>query len=147
MAGKVDGDGKVAEGKFTAHMKERMKLPEWWFHRFPDAAVCMGRIPKQPADYIIMHNGRPMLVEVKESKSETSVAKSRFTQAPKMTRFNMAGGRCGFLVYFRYAVEPYWVFVPLDVAKAAEKSVKITREYSKYSDISDLVDYIKDNEL
>jgi len=39
MAGKKDGDGKVAEGKFTDHLKVLMKNPLWWGHRLPDAGV------------------------------------------------------------------------------------------------------------
>ncbi len=143
MAGKKDGDGKVAEGKFTEHMKELTKNPDWWCHRFPDAAVCMGRIPVQPADYIIMYKGAPMLVEVKESKRETSIPKSRFTQTPKMTRFDMAGGSCGFLVFFRYAKDPYWIFVSLENAKAVDKSLKITDDFIQYSSIDELVEDIR----
>jgi len=144
MAGRRDGDGKVAEGKFTEHLNELMKNPLWWYHRYPDAGVCMGRVPKQPADYEIMYNGSAMmLVECKESKSETSIPASRFTQTPKMTRFSMAGGYCGFLIYFRYAANPYWIFVPLEEAQKIEKSLKVTPDFVRYCCIEDLVEDIR----
>lgn len=143
MARKADGDGKVAEGKLTTHLKVLMKDPSWWYHRFPDAGVCMGRIPKQPADYIVMYKGVAMLLEVKESKSETSVPASRFTQSPKMRRFKMAGGRCGFIVYFRYATEPYWIYVSLAAVQVMEKSLKVTADYIKYPSIELLMEDIR----
>jgi len=139
MAGQ-SGDGKIAEGLFTKHLKELMKDPLWWGHRFPDAGVCMGRVPAQPADYEVMYDGSAMmLLECKESKSETRVPASRFTQTPKMTRFVMAGGLAGFCIYFRYAKAPYWIFVSLEDAKKVDKSLKVTDEYKRYSDIKDLM--------
>lgn len=144
MAGKKDGDGKVAERKFTEHLKELMLNPLWFGHRFPDAGVCMGRVPVQPADYMVMYNGSPMmLLECKESKSETSVPASRFTQVPKMTRFVMAGGKAGFCIYFRYAAEPYWIFVSLEDAKNIGTSLKVTDEFKRYADIRYLMEDIR----
>ena len=142
-----DGDGKVAEGKLTAHLKELMKNPRWWYHRLPDAGVCMGRLPAQPADYIVMYDGIPMLLECKESKSETTVAGSRFTQSPKMTRFTMAGGKCGFAIYFRYAKVPYWIFVGLDDVKKMGKSLKVTDDYFRFPNIETLMEAVKREEL
>lgn len=145
MAGKKDGDGKIAEGKFTEHLKELMKDKLWWGHKLPDASVCLGRVPAQPADYMVTYNGSPMmLLECKESKSETSVPASRFTQVPKMTRFVMAGGKAGFCVYFRYAVKTYWIFVPLEDAKAIDKSLKVTPDYKRYTDIQSLMQDVKE---
>ena len=84
-----------------------------------------------------------MLLECKESKSETRVPASRFTQTPKMTRFVMAGGKAGFCIYFRYAKAPYWIFVSLEDAKKVDKSLKVTGEYKRYPDIKDLMEDIR----
>ena len=94
----MSSDGKSTEKKVTSCLKKLMEDPDWWFHRFPDAAVCRGRIPKQPADYLVMYRGVPALIEVKECESFTSIPKSRLTQLAKMKRFTMAGGRGLFLI-------------------------------------------------
>lgn len=140
--------GKVAEGKITAWLKEVTAINLlWWGHRIPDAGVCMGRLPKQPADYFLMHDGVSMLAEVKECKRETSVPASRFTQAPKMRRFAMAKGKAGFFLYFRYAEEPYWNYVPVDDVIGMDKSLKMTGQYKKFFSIEDCMDYISKNIL
>lgn len=90
--------GKKAEKKLTKHLKERATRPEFWFHRFPDAGVCLGRLPKQPADYEFVYRGVPVLIEVKEEKQPASILASRLTQTPKMKRFCMAGGQAYFLI-------------------------------------------------
>lgn len=59
----------------------------------------MGRLPKQPADYLIMYRGAAVLLEVKEEKRTDRITASRLTQSPKMKRFIMAGGQAYFLIY------------------------------------------------
>lgn len=121
----ASSDGKKTEKKVTEYLKKLMEHPEWWFHRFPDAAVCKGRIPKQPADYLVMYDGVSVLMEVKESESLTSIPKSRLTQTPKMKRFTMAGGVGLFLVSHPKHDWGWRFFEVYDVDKAEGASVKL----------------------
>ena len=116
-------DGKQTEKKVTEFLKTLMEQPEWWFHRFPDAAVCRGRIPKQPADYLVMKNGVSFLMEVKECEKMTSLPKSRLTQLPKMKRFAMAGGRGIFLVSHPKHDWQWRYFTTHHVARAGGASI------------------------
>jgi len=93
---------------------------------------------------MVMYDHSPMMMlECKESKSETSVPASRFTQTPKMTRFTMAGGNAGFCIYFRYADYPDWIFVSLEDAKEIGKSLKVTDDFKRYPNITDLMEDIR----
>lgn len=95
----MSSKGKRAEKKIAKHLKTISKNPDWWVHRLPDAGQCMGRLQKQPADYIVMYQGSAMLIEVKEETRPNKLARSRLTQFPKMRLFEMAGGRSIFLIY------------------------------------------------
>ncbi len=92
-------DGKKLEKEVTAYLKKRMRDPEFWSYRFPDAHRCMGRLPAQPADYLILYKDQRILLDPKDSKSDRVNFKSRFSQLPKMNRFEMAWGFGYFLVH------------------------------------------------
>jgi hypothetical protein len=109
---KRPSSGKKSEKEVTAHLKDLSKYPDIWYHRLPDAGVCMGRLPKQPADYLVVCRGEPTLVEVKEEKHPDKIAASRLSQASKMVRFTWAGGKAVFLIH--HYVGGYWRCVPVD---------------------------------
>lgn len=134
-------DGKRAEKKFTAGAKELMRDPQWWVHRFPDAAVCRGRIPKQPADYLVMYKGVAYLVEVKESKHSDKIETARLTQRPKMNRFIMAGGGACFVVY--HYNEDLWRVVPTKALLHVETSSVDIKAYPTYKNIKEIFDVIR----
>jgi len=96
---KRNSNGKIAENKVRAYLKKLATHPDHWWHRFPDAGVCRGRLPKQPADFMAMYRGRMTLLEVKEVASADKVPVSRLTQLPKMRRFIMAGGSALFIFW------------------------------------------------
>jgi len=138
----ASNDGKRAEKKFTAEGKDRMKDPLWWVHRFPDAAVCRGRIPKQPADYLVLYKGVPAaLVEVKETQYEDKIETARLTQRPKMRRFMMAGGLAYFVVY--HYNHGFWRLVPAaDTFEAKKSSVRLT-DYKALPSVKEIYDAIR----
>ena len=127
--------GKNAERKLTKHLKEKATRPEFWSHRFPDAGVCQGRLPKQPADYLIVYRGVPALLEVKEEKRPAQIAASRFTQSPKMKRFCMAGGQAFFTIHhYEFGV---WRILPIgDVIQ--KKGTFQLKDYAVYETITAL---------
>ena len=129
--------GKRAEKKLTKHLKERATRPEFWYHRFPDAGVCMGRLPKQPADYIIMVRGVSALLEVKEEKRPAKIAASRLTQTPKMRRFLMAGGQ-GYFVVYHYEFDMWRLFAVEDIVKRT--GTMELDDYNEYHTIKELFD-------
>lgn len=137
----MKSSGKATEKKLTAHLKELMREPDWWFHRFPDASVCRGRIQKQPADYLVMHKGRPALIEAKECESTTSIPKSRLTQLAKMRRFEMAGGDGLFIISHPTLNWKWRMLSILDVEQSEIKSVKLGQ--FKLYDLEALFDEIK----
>ena len=96
-------------------LQELMKQPRYWFHRFPDAKTCHGRIKKQPADFLFMIAGKPALLEIKAQKGSGRVSKSRKTQSPKMKRFEMAGGRAYYIVHYYESNE--WALTTIDGTK------------------------------
>ena len=93
-------------------LQELMKQPECWFHRFPDAKTCHGRIKKQPADFLFMVGGRSILLEVKAQKGTGKVSKGRMTQSSKMKRFVIAGGNAYYIVHYYESSE--WALLDLD---------------------------------
>ncbi len=99
MAESNAAKGKTAEKAVTKKLKELSASKDWWYHRLPDASVCRGRLPKQPADYMVMYRGAPCLLEVKENgNSKPRFPLSRFTQIPKMRIFSMAKGLSLFII-------------------------------------------------
>lgn len=124
----MSSDGKRTEKKVTKKLKALMVNEDWWFHRLPDAAVCRGRIPKQPGDYFVMYQGDCGLVEVKECEDEQSIKKSRLTQLPKMRRFEMAGGAAFFIISHPYGNHKFkWRLLDLLTAfTATGSSIKLT---------------------
>lgn len=87
----------------------------------------MGRLPKQPADFIFVYLGVPCLVEVKEEIRATKIAASRLTQSPKMKRFCMAGGQAYYIIY--HYTEDVWRL--LNVTDPDKKTG--TLDVSKYT--------------
>ncbi len=121
----------------TKHLKERATRPEFWFHRFPDAGVCQGRLPKQPADYLIMIRGAAALLEVKEEKRPAQIAASRLTQTPKMKRFIMAGGQ-GYFIVHHYELG-VWRLFPVDDVLQKTGTIKL-EQYNAFETIKELFD-------
>ena len=129
--------GKPTEKKLTAYLKFLMQDPDWWFHRFPDAGVCMGRIQKQPADYMIMYRGDSALLEVKECESHTSIPKSRLTQLAKMKRFEMAGGLGLFIIHIPDKRE-WMYFDPMWVDSYQDRKSVPFHNLDKYKSLDEL---------
>ena len=127
--------GKNAEKKLTKHLKERAPRPDFWFHRFPDAGVCQGRLPKQPADYLIVYRGVPALLEVKEEKRPAQIAASRLTQAPKMKRFAMAGGPAFFIIH-HYELN-VWRLISIGEVTQKKGTIQL-KDYVVYETIKEL---------
>ena len=87
--------------------------------------MCKGLLQKQPADYMVMYKGAPLLIEVKEEKRPDKLAKSRLTQLPKMRLFEMAGGAAVFLIY-HYEQDVWRVFSPLYVTNNTPSTMDLT---------------------
>ncbi len=117
--------GKGAEKKINKHLKKLLKHPDWWSHRLPDAAACMGRLQKQPADYILMYKGLPILFEVKEENRPDRLTRSRLTQLPKMRLFAKAGGVSVFLIY-HYNQDIWRLFFSEDINKDTPLTMDVT---------------------
>ena len=127
--------GKNAEKKLTRHLKERATRPEFWFHRFPDAGVCQGRLPKQPADYLIVYRGVSALLEVKEEIKPAQIIASRLTQTPKMKRFCMAGGQAFFVIHhYEFGV---WRLLPIRDVMQKKGTIQL-QDYAVYETIKEL---------
>lgn len=139
--------GKPTEKKLTKKLKKLMEQPEWWFHRLPDAAVCRGRIPKQPADYMIMYMGILALVEAKECEKKATgksntIPVSRLTQLPKMRRFAMAGGRAFFII--SHPGEWSWRLIHLDQVNEHRKGAAIMLDpFPEMKTIEELFDAVE----
>ena len=97
----------------------------------------MGRLPKQPADYIIMIRGATVLLEVKEEKRPAQIAASRLTQTPKMKRFVMAGGQ-GYFIIYHYELNLWRLFEVGDVVQRTG-TVKL-EHYNVFETIKELFD-------
>lgn len=107
--------GKIGEGKVTDALKVLAKTNHWWWHRFPDAATCRGRLPKRPADLGILIPGCDfVLLEIKEEKDPERIHMRRLTQIPKMRVFELAGG-CAFFLIFHHTIRQ-WRLVSLEEA-------------------------------
>jgi len=90
----------------------------------PDAGVCMGRLPKQPADYIISRGRNTYLIEVKEEKREDKIAGKRLSQKPKMVLFGMTGHKAYFLIH--HYEHGYWRCVPVSEVEKTSGTLNIS---------------------
>ena len=91
--------GKEAEALVKKHLTELSKQAHTMFYRFPDARA--GSRQTAPADYMLVHKGKVILIEVKEVNHCYRLPHKNLTQVPKLRRFEMAGAVSAVLVYFK----------------------------------------------
>lgn len=133
-------DGKKAEQEFYDELLRFCDYYQWWSHRFPDARTCNGRLPKQPADFAIMHLGHSTLVDVKEIEHGASIPVSRLSQLNKMLRFCGACGNAGFVI--KHLGHGCWYYCSAYLAEEVRKTRKsVPFDYMKrYDDVKELID-------
>jgi penicillin-binding protein-related factor A (putative recombinase) len=102
--------GKEAEGLVKRHLTKLSEQSHTTFYRFPDARA--GSLQTAPADFMLVHVGRLILLEVKEVNHSYRLPHGNLTQVPKLRRFEMAGAVGIVLVYFK--PEKAWRVAPVD---------------------------------
>jgi penicillin-binding protein-related factor A (putative recombinase) len=122
--------GKGLEADIKDFLKEKSKVKEFTYYRYPDVRTCGKGVGKQPADYIIFQKGRnPINLDPKELKgSQRLNIKSRCSQRPKMNRMKMAGVDAYFLIHQTDDDLYYVVSVGFvnDLVELGEKSIKLS---------------------
>lgn len=102
--------GKEAEGLVKKHLTKLSEQSHTTFYRFPDARA--GSRQTAPADFMLVHAGHLILLEVKEVNHSYRLPHGNLTQVPKLRRFEMAGAVSIVLVYFK--PEEAWRVAPVD---------------------------------
>lgn len=102
--------GKEAEALVKKHLGELSKHSHTTYYRFPDARA--GSLQTAPADFMLVHAGHLILLEVKEVNHSYRLPHGNLTQVPKLRRFEMAGAVSIVLVYFK--PEKAWRVAPVD---------------------------------
>jgi len=91
------------ERTFWKSLKEWKDETGGFVHRFNDSGYWVGRkrmsVP-QPADFMLIHNGTPLMLELKSSRHEPSfpIGNIREHQLDSLIDFKCAGGIAGFLI-------------------------------------------------
>lgn len=98
--------GKETEKLVEDVLKSMNKLQAFAFMRFADAKAARGLIKAQPADYLFVHDGTTVFLEVKALKHPKRLPKDRATQLPTLKKFQMAGAECVVLVH--HYMEGIW---------------------------------------
>ena len=93
-------------------------------HRFPDARAARGALAAQPADSLVVFNGRPIFVEIKGLKEPKRLAKKRVSQLATLKKFRMAGAEAYVLV-FQYLLG-LWRIVDVSLMDASAASWDVT---------------------
>lgn len=100
--------GKEAEALVKKHLTELSKQSHTTFYRFPDARA--GSLQSAPADFMLVHEGKLIMLEVKEVAHSYRLPHKNLSQVPKLRRFEMAGAISVVLVYFK--PEKAWRVAP-----------------------------------
>ena len=102
--------GKEAEALVKKHLTELSKQAHTTFYRFPDARA--GSRQTAPADFMLVHAGKLILLEVKEVDHSFRLPHKNLSQVPSLRRYEMAGAVGIVLVYFK--PEKAWRVAPAD---------------------------------
>lgn len=102
--------GKEAEGLVKKHLAKLSTQSDFTFYRFPDARA--GSLQTAPADFMLLHKGQLILLEVKQVEHSYRLPHQNLTQTPKLVRYEMAGASCYVLVYFK--PDKVWRFARVD---------------------------------
>lgn len=105
--------GKEAEGLVKKHLAKLSTQSDFTFYRFPDARA--GSLQTAPADFMLLHKGQLILLEVKQVEHSYRLPHQNLTQTPKLVRYEMAGAKSYVLVYFR--PDKCWRIAPVDFFK------------------------------
>jgi len=91
--------GKEAEGLVKKHLTKLSEQYHTTFYRFPDARA--GSKQTAPADFMLVHAGHLILLEVKEVDHSFRLPHKNLSQVPSLRRYEMAGAVSIVLVYFK----------------------------------------------
>ena len=91
--------GKEAEGLVKKHLTKLSEQSHTTFYRFPDARA--GSRQTAPADFMLVHAGHLILLEVKEVDHSFRLPHKNLSQVPSLRRYEMAGAVSIVLVYFK----------------------------------------------
>lgn len=100
--------GKEAEALVKKHLTDLSKQANTMFYRFPDARA--GSLQTAPADFMLVHVGKLIMLEVKEVEHSYRLPHKNLSQVPKLRRFELAGAVSIVLVYFK--PEKAWRVAP-----------------------------------
>jgi len=100
--------GKETERLVKSYLEERNRQTTFAWHRLPDATSARGVLAAQPADFLILCEGRTTFLEVKALKHPYRLPKDRLTQHAVLNKFCYAGARTVVLVH--HYVEGVWRF-------------------------------------
>jgi len=91
--------GKYAENKVREKLKE-MEAAGCAFHRFPDAMA--GSLVTSPSDFMVMKEGRLILLEVKEVNHAYRLPLKNYSpdQMARMRMWEAAGAKALVVIYF-----------------------------------------------
>lgn len=120
-------------------------------HRFYDSRSAGTILPAQPADFLVIHQGIPILVELKSSEVHDSL-RACFSSAVTKQQlaqhriWRRAGARCWFLFYGaegRYERWPHYA-----CQEAANTGKPLTRgSQMTFSKLPDMLESILDTDL
>lgn len=104
--------GKWAENEVEKVLKERSAASAYFaYHRYPDAKSAQGALSAQPADFEVTQatgvRRGAMNLEVKETKQEHRLPKTKIRQYGKLKMFDLAG-KPAFVVVYRSTLND-WV--------------------------------------
>lgn len=71
----LTNDGIRAQEKLQAALKHLVEHDRCYYHRLYDTRAARTYLPKQPADFIAVLRGSPLLIECKSSKRHGSLAR------------------------------------------------------------------------
>ena len=107
-----DNSGKYLEIAVKDHY-ETLKDPRIIMHRFNDSTAGRNLTAAQPADFIIVNQGKTILLECKSTQHQCRLPK--FAQHPRMLRWGRAGV-FGVVLVHHYKEDVYRLVEVADLA-------------------------------
>lgn len=92
--------GKRAESEVQRWLNFRSDADSAFaFHRFPDARAARGALAAQPSDMLVICQGVPTFLEIKETSEAHRLSRSKITQYGALKKMMWAGAQIVVLVY------------------------------------------------
>lgn len=120
MKSKNADKGKAAEGLVQDWLEARSKNDvDFAWHRFPDARSARGALAAQPSDTLVIKQGEPTFLEVKETAEAKRFPRAKIRQYGALRKMHWAGAVVIVLVH-RSLYQDWTIFQACDLFPDAD---------------------------